>query len=285
MITFTRDDAGLALLRFDFGGAADGIFSKAFLTELDAAVTRVAQEEHLTGVILLLKDAGPEMEAAEIRARLSLQGTAVGRSDQLRAAGAVLRRLETCGRPVVAAICGSATGAGFELALACHRRIALNDPGSLMGLSQVRSGLMPALGGTQRLPRLISIPKALPLLLEGQLLAPEDALAAGLVHELAGTPEDLMARAAAWCLSAPAAQQPWDVKGFRIPGGAGPLAPFATREFQNGTSRLKAASGDNPAPRAILSAVYEGTLLPIDTALKIEADFCAVLLGGGAGAA
>lgn len=281
MITFTRDDECLAIIEIAHGNQAARAFAPQFVAELDAAVTRLAQDDALTGAILILGHQGdspaesqPAYSAVPPEPGLS----AADISDQLQAVSRVLRRLETCRKPVVAALRGTTLGPGYELALACHYRILLNDPAARIGLPQVRLGLMPALGGSQRLPRLISLPKALPLLLGGRSLAPEAALASGLVEELADSPGDLMARARAWCLSGPPALQPWDVKGFRMPGGAGPLAPFATREFQNGTSRLKAGGGATPAPRAILSAVYEGTLLPIDRALKIEADFCATLL-------
>jgi 3-hydroxyacyl-CoA dehydrogenase/enoyl-CoA hydratase/3-hydroxybutyryl-CoA epimerase len=132
---------------------------------------------------------------------------------------ALLRRMEKCGKPVVAALNGTALGGGLELALACHARIAIDDPKAKIGLPEVKLGLLPGAGGTQRLPRLVGIQKSFELITQGTELSPAKAKGLGIVNELAATREELLQKARDWCLANPKPVQPWDAKGFRIPGG------------------------------------------------------------------
>jgi 3-hydroxyacyl-CoA dehydrogenase/enoyl-CoA hydratase/3-hydroxybutyryl-CoA epimerase len=182
-----------------------------------------------------------------------------------------LRQLESCGKPVAAAINGAAWGGGFELCLACHYRVLADD--AAVGLPEVTAGVIPGGGGTQRLPRLIGIERALPLLLSGRMVQAGEALTLGLVNAV--LPADAVVEAARrWVLTHPQVQQPWDVKGYRVPGGAGALAPHAAASFGLGVARVRRDTQDKaPAPMALLSAVYEGTQLPMDKALTIEAKY------------
>ncbi|MEJ6068656.1 enoyl-CoA hydratase-related protein, partial [Psychrobacter sp. 16-Bac2893] len=136
---------------------------------------------------------------------------------------ASLRTLETSGKPVVAAITGTALGGGLELALACHYRIAIDSPKTSsktkLGLPEVKLGLLPGGGGTQRLPRLVGIQKALELMTQGKALSPQQAVDIGLIDDVAHDNDELISKAKAWINENPKAQQPWDKKGFRIPGG------------------------------------------------------------------
>ncbi|MFP5306313.1 MAG: 3-hydroxyacyl-CoA dehydrogenase NAD-binding domain-containing protein, partial [Gammaproteobacteria bacterium] len=170
-----------------------------------------------------------------------------------------------------------------ELALACHYRVLADDPKAVVGLPEVQVGLLPGAGGTQRLPRLIGIPAALPLLLQGKHVKPAEALKLGIVHALAPAGE-VLAKAREWLLSRPGAEphvQPWDGKKFRIPGGAGPMAPHAAQTFVAGNALTSASTNGNyPAPHAILSCVFEGTQLPIDTGLRVESKYFGKLLSG-----
>ncbi len=162
-----------------------------------------------------------------------------------------LRKLETGGKPVVAALNGTALGGGFELALACHRRIAADVASARFGLPEVTLGLMPGGGGTQRLPRLIGIAAAAPLLLEGKRLKPADALAAGIIDEVVAA-DELRARAKAWALANPNAAQPWDVKGYKLPGFA-PQSAEGRMFFMGSWTRLhKRSAGCDLASEAIL---------------------------------
>ncbi|MBM3569279.1 MAG: 3-hydroxyacyl-CoA dehydrogenase [Alphaproteobacteria bacterium] len=183
---------------------------------------------------------------------------------------ALTRTIEKSGKPFVAALNGTALGGGYEIALACHRRIAADRPKMQLGLPEVAIGLMPGGGGTQRLPRLIGARAALPLMLEGKRLDPKAALKAGLVDALV-PPAELLAAAKAWILSRPEPVQPWDRKDFKLPDG-GAWTPRFVETFMAGTAMLRAKThGVYPAPRAIMSAVYEGLQVPIDAALRIEA--------------
>jgi 3-hydroxyacyl-CoA dehydrogenase/enoyl-CoA hydratase/3-hydroxybutyryl-CoA epimerase len=190
------------------------------------------------------------------------------------------RRLETCGKPVAAAINGVALGGGFELTLACHYRVMADDRKAGVGLPEVKIGLLPGAGGTQRVPRLIGVAEALRLITEGRQLGATEALKKGLVHELAPA-DQLVERARQWILKGPEAVQPWDRKGFRIPGGAGQSSPAAAQAFMVGTALTARTTMRNyPAPLAILACVYEGTQVPIDQGLAIESKYFGQLLSG-----
>lgn len=187
----------------------------------------------------------------------------------------VLRRLETCGKPVVAALNGHALGGGLEIALACHARIALDDPKLELGQPEVQLGLLPGGGGTQRLPRLVGQQQALKLMAEGERISPRQAQALGLVGELATDRADLLARARAWCLAHPQAQQPWDAPKFRWPGGDS-RTPAALQMFSIAPSIAAARSqGNYPAVTHILSCVFEGGLLGFDAACELESRYFA----------
>ncbi|MEP4190926.1 MAG: 3-hydroxyacyl-CoA dehydrogenase NAD-binding domain-containing protein, partial [Sneathiella sp.] len=183
----------------------------------------------------------------------------------------MFRSIETSGKPFVAAINGTALGGGFEICLACHHRIAADNPKAKIGLPEVKVGLLPGGGGTQRLPRLIGIQAALPLLLEGTHLNPAKALKLGAIHAVVPA-DDLIASAKKWILDAKPedAVQPWDKKGFRIPGGA-PMSPTGMMTFTAGNAMLREkTAGNYPAALNIMSCVYEGCCVNIDNGLKIE---------------
>src|SRR5690606_32919673 len=173
---------------------------------------------------------------------------------------------------------GYALGGGLELALACHYRVLSSADDAVVGLPEVTVGLLPGGGGTQRLPRMIGIQAALPLLLEGKPLRPEQALAMGIVNELAPCNE-VVERARQRILAGLEAKQAWDQDGYSIPGGAGALSESSMGNFYLGMAQVRSKTqGNYPAPLAIMSAVYEGTMLPMDQALAVEADYFTTLL-------
>src|SRR5690606_6774464 len=179
-----------------------------------------------------------------------------------------LRALETCGKPVAAAINGLALGGGFELTLACHHRVVADDSKIQLGLPEIKVGLFPGGGGTQRLPRLIGVQAALMQISEGKSWRPKDALAAGVVHAVVPA-EELIAAAKAWVKTGKAIQ-PWDEKGFKLPGG-GPYHPAGMQVFVMGNAMLRKQSyGNYPAVLNMMKAVYEGVQLPMDAALRVE---------------
>lgn len=188
-----------------------------------------------------------------------------------------LRKLETSGKPVVAAITGTALGGGLELALACHYRIAIDSPKTSsttkLGLPEVKLGLLPGGGGTQRLPRLIGIQKTLELMTQGKELRPQQALEIGFIDDVAHDDDELISKAKAWINDNPKAQQPWDKKGFKIPGGDS-NHPKMVQVFSMAPAMANQKShGNYPAITHILSSVFEGCLTDIDNGLKIESRF------------
>ncbi|MFI7868309.1 3-hydroxyacyl-CoA dehydrogenase NAD-binding domain-containing protein [Ectopseudomonas khazarica] len=191
-----------------------------------------------------------------------------------------LRRLETLGKPVVAAINGAALGGGWEIALACHQRIALNEPHVQLGLPEVTLGLLPGGGGVVRMVRILGLEKALPYLAEGKKVRPEAALKAGLIHELAGDREEMLAKARAWIAANPTARQPWDVQGYKIPGGT-PSSPNVAQMLAIAPSVLRDKTrGCFPAPEKIMCAAVEGAQVDFDTAQIIEARYFTELTCG-----
>lgn len=191
-----------------------------------------------------------------------------------------MRFLETTGKPVVAAINGSALGGGLEIALACHHRVALDDDKIQLGLPEVTLGLLPGGGGTQRLPRMIGLEAAFPYLMEGKKVNPKAAAKAGIVNELGDSVEDLIAKARAFIEANPKCQQPWDQKGFRFPGGA-PHHPAMAQKLAIAPAMLKQKTkGCYPAPERILSAAVEGAQVDFDNGSLIETRYFAELVTG-----
>ncbi|WP_296254766.1 MULTISPECIES: 3-hydroxyacyl-CoA dehydrogenase NAD-binding domain-containing protein [unclassified Pseudomonas] len=186
---------------------------------------------------------------------------------------AQLRALETFGKPVVAAINGAALGGGWELCLACHQRIALDEKHVRLGLPEVTLGLLPGGGGTVRLVRMLGLEKALPLLMDGRILTAQQALKAGLVDQLASDAEDLLIRARNWILANPSPNKAWDLPGFQIPSGS-TSDPSVARMLALAPSMLRSKTqGCYPAPEKILAAAVEGAQVDFHTAEQIEARY------------
>jgi 3-hydroxyacyl-CoA dehydrogenase/enoyl-CoA hydratase/3-hydroxybutyryl-CoA epimerase len=184
--------------------------------------------------------------------------------------------METCGKPFVAAINGTAMGGGLEICLACHYRVVSDAPGLLLGLPEVQVGLLPGAGGTQRMLRILGISRAMPYLLEGKHFDAAKGLKEGIVQAIA-SPDTLLDAARRWLLDQPTAIQPWDIKGYTLPGG-GPFDAKVAPSFVVGNTMLQAQTFHNlPAPLAIQSCFYEGAQLPMDKALRVESKYLAYL--------
>ena len=193
---------------------------------------------------------------------------------------AQLRALEMLGKPVVAAINGAALGGGWEICLACHHRVALDHSSVQIGLPEVTLGLLPGGGGVVRMVRLLGLERALPYLLEGKRVGPRQALQAGLIDELAVDRDELLDKARAWILANPDAVQPWDVKGYRIPGGT-PSDPGVMQTLAIAPSILRTRTqGCLPAPEKILCAAVEGAQVGYDAAHLIETRYFTELTTG-----
>jgi 3-hydroxyacyl-CoA dehydrogenase/enoyl-CoA hydratase/3-hydroxybutyryl-CoA epimerase len=282
-ISWERDDDGVALLTLDEPGAAQNTFNAAFARSLALTLDGLeAEREHLTGVVIrsakpaFLADGDPAAVLNATRADAAQIAAAV------RAIADQLRRLETFGRPIVAAIAGDALGDGLALALAAHHRVAVNDAAIGIGMPQVRLGLMPGYGGVVRTVRLRGIAEALTQVLgQGTRHDAERALELGLLDELVASPEQLIAAATAWIAANPDALQPWDREGYRMPGGTpsnATLAQFLPAFPANLRKQLKGAN--YPAPRHILAAAVEGAQLDFDGAITVETRYLVELMTG-----
>jgi 3-hydroxyacyl-CoA dehydrogenase/enoyl-CoA hydratase/3-hydroxybutyryl-CoA epimerase len=282
-ITVNVDADGVALITIDLPGRSMNILTPQLTSDLAEAIEKIAGNAAVRGAVIASGKPKGFLAGADINGMLKIfeEGIDPVSASQLgEPMGAVFRRIETCGKPFAAAINGVALGGGLELALACHYRVLVDSPSAVVGLPEVSIGVLPGGGGTQRLPRLIGIEKALGPLLGGAPLRPAEALKLGIVDVVVPA-EKLIHTAREWVLAHPAAVQPWDVKGFAIPGGAGPGASHAPRSFAAGATLLaQQTQRNNPAPIAILSAVYEGTQVPIDMGLRIERKYFGRLLSG-----
>ncbi|MCC3780045.1 enoyl-CoA hydratase/isomerase family protein, partial [Streptomyces sp. UNOB3_S3] len=225
-IRYDRGDDGVVTLTLDDPTQSANTMNDAFKASLTAVADRLeAEKESVRGVIFTSAKktffAGGDL-------RELIKATPADAQHVFDAGMTVkrdLRRIETLGVPVVAAINGAALGGGYEIALACHHRVALDAPGTKIGLPEVTLGLLPGGGGVTRTVRLLGITDALlKVLLQGTQYTPRRALDAGLIHEVATDPEDLLAKARAFVDAHPESRQPWDEKGYRIPGGT-PASP------------------------------------------------------------
>ncbi|MBL0778111.1 MULTISPECIES: 3-hydroxyacyl-CoA dehydrogenase NAD-binding domain-containing protein [Streptomyces] len=282
-IRWEQDDTGVVTLVLDDPAQSANTMNAAFIRSIGEIADRAeAEKDTIRGIIVTsakktffaggdLKDmiqATPD-QAQEVFER----GLAIKKA---------LRRIETLGKPVVAAINGAALGGGYEIALACHHRIALDAPGSKIGLPEVTLGLLPAGGGVTRTVRLLGVTDALlKLLLQGTQYSPRRALDNGLVHAVAETPEQMLVDARAFIDAHPESVQPWDVKGYRIPGGTPAHPKFAANLPAFPANLKKQTSGaPYPAPRNILAAAVEGSQVDFETAQVIEARYFTELVTG-----
>ena len=273
------DSDGIALVTWDMPDRSMNVINQSALAEISEWTDQLASDEKVKGIVITSgKDAfcaGADLE--EMGA--SLFATAANAGDNLSAAfdqvfelNRVLRALETCGKPVAAAINGTALGGGLEVTLACHYRVVADNPKAKLGLPEAKVGLMPGAGGTQRVPRLLGVANAGPLMLEGKEMNPTAAAQAGLVHKVVPAGE-VVKEAKRWVKEGGDSKQPWDKDGFRIPGG-GPHHPKGTQNFIVGNAMLHAKTfGNYPAQQNIIQAVYEGLIVPFDTALRIESKY------------
>ncbi|AVT82248.1 3-hydroxyacyl-CoA dehydrogenase NAD-binding domain-containing protein [Rhodopseudomonas palustris] len=269
MIDYKLDADGVATLTWNVVDRPMNVLNKASIAAFTEVVETVIGDPNVKGVIIT--SSRPEFVAGGDLDLIRSIGDVQESMDCSGPVSRILRRLETSKKPFVAAINGSALGGGLEICLACHHRIVADNPSIQLGLPEVTLGLLPAAGGTQRLPRMIGIKKALPYLLEGRKSDPAKALEAGIVDAVVPQAE-LLSRARAWLLAAPAEAviKPWDRKDFRFPGGA-PQSPASIQIFfAVSGSLLTKTQGNFPAPEAILACIYDGCQVDIDTGLRIE---------------
>lgn len=266
-----RDDAGIITVTIDQADRKMNVIGDGFSESFETLTDSFIADESAKGLILT---SGKEtfIVGADID-QLGQIETPQQAYDLVEDLKRSLRKLETSGKPVVAAITGTTLGGGLEVALACHYRIAIDSPKTKLGLPEVKLGLLPGGGGTQRLPRLVGIQKALELMTQGKELRPSPAKDIGLIHETASDKADMLAKAKAWIEANPKAQQPWDVKGFKIPGGD-PKHPKVAQIFSIAPAMAHQKShGNYPAIVHIMSCVFEGCMVDIDTGLEVESRY------------
>jgi len=283
------DADGIALITWDMAERSMNVINTSVIEELGALVDKIAADTAIKGVIITSgKDAfcaGADLTMLEGMGAVfaNLVGTkgeeaaAAFIFEESRKLSQLYRRLETSGKPWVCALNGTAMGGGFELALACHYRIAADNPKTRLGLPEIKIGLFPGAGGTQRVARMLQPADALQFLLKGDQLKVDRAKAMKLIHAV--VPEvDLIKASKDWIKAGGKAKAPWDAEGFRLPGGA-VYSKAGMMTFPAANAIYRRETYDNyPAARAILQVVYEGLQVPFDTALRIESRWFAKIL-------
>ena len=283
-IQYHKNADQIVILTLDSAGQSANTMNAEFRSALDETVQRLKAETGLNGIIF--RSAKKTFFAGgDLDELIQVQPEqAAGFFNMVEKLKADLRAVETLGVPVAAALNGAALGGGWELALGCHYRIALNDPKAKFGLPEVTLGLLPGGGGIVRMVRLLGLQTALPLLLEGRQFGVAQAQALGLIHDTADSEQELLDKAMAWIKANPpsvkASQQPFDAKGYKIPGG-GPESPAAAQMLAVAPAMLRdKTKGCYPAPEAILAAAVEGAQVDVDTALTIESRYFTYLATG-----
>ena len=293
----TETDAdGIVLLTWDTPGRSMNVLDETSVTELEAIIKQTTEDAAVKGVVITSGKealcAGADLSMLEGMSQtyagmLKDKGEEAANQmlfDQSRRFSQVFRSIETSGKPWVAAINGLALGGGFELTLSCHYRVAADNPKTRLGLPEVKVGLFPGAGGTQRVPRIVSPQDAMQLLLKGEAINLAKAKALNLIHAIVPAAEMIQA-AKDWIKGGGKAIAPWDEKGFKLPGGP-VFSKAGMMMFPAGNAIYRRETYDNyPAARAIMSCVYEGLQLPIDAALRVESRYFTQVLRSNEAAA
>ena len=282
--TYELGDNGVAIITWNLPGKSMNVLSLEGSALLDSFIDKALADDAVKGAVLT---SGKDSFAAGMDLNV-LAGLREGSENPAQAifdftmnGHGMMRKIERAGmdpktnkggKPIVAALPGTTLGIGLELALACHHIIAAENPKARIGLPEIMVGLFPGGGGTTRLVRKMGAMAASPHLLEGKTYEPAKAKSAGLIDEVVPA-DELLARAKEWVLNATDADivKPWDQKGYKMPGGT-PYHPAGFMTFVGAAAMVHGRTqGVYPAAKALLSAAYEGALVPFDTALKIEA--------------
>ncbi|MGW1718218.1 3-hydroxyacyl-CoA dehydrogenase NAD-binding domain-containing protein [Streptomyces sp. NPDC002156] len=282
-IRWEQDRTGLVTLVLDDPDQSANTMNQAFRDSLAVVTDRLEAEKDTIRGIILTSAKKTFFAGGDLRDLIRVTpDTAQELFDGGLAIKRNLRRIETLGKPVVAAMNGAALGGGYELALACHHRVALDTPGTKIGCPEVTLGLLPGGGGVVRTVRMLGIADALlKVLLQGTQYSAARALKNGLIDEVAATQDELLAKARAFIDANPESQQPWDKPGYRIPGGTPASPRFAANLPAFPANLRKQTNGaPYPAPRAILAAAVEGAQVDFETAQVIEARYFVELAAG-----
>lgn len=282
--TMNKDAEGIATITWDAVGKTMNVMNQQGFEDLEAHIDDALGDEAVKGIILTSGKpdsfaGGMDLNILADMKNATGDNPAKGLFEGIMKTHVLMRKIERAdmdaktnkgGKPIASVLPGTAVGIGLELPLCTHRIFAADNPKAKIGLPEIMVGIFPGGGGTTRLVRKMGAMAALPFLLEGKLLNPAKAKVAGMIDEVSADP---MADARAWVLSAKDADllKPWDAKGYKMPGGA-PYHPAGFMTFVGASAMVNGKTqGAFPAAKAVLSAVYEGALVPFDTALKIEA--------------
>jgi 3-hydroxyacyl-CoA dehydrogenase/enoyl-CoA hydratase/3-hydroxybutyryl-CoA epimerase len=286
---FETDSDGIATLTWDMPGRSMNVITPEVMAELDRIVDKVASDDAIKGCIITsgkeafsggadltmlqgLRDLYVKL-AREKGEELALKTF----FDESRKLSQLYRKLETCGKPFAAAIHGVCLGGAFELALACQYRVVSDDASTRVGLPEIKVGLFPGAGGTQRVARLMQTGDALQMMFKGEQVKALPARSGGLVHAVVPRAE-LVQNAKDWLKANPEAKAPWDDPKFKLPSNK-VYSPAGMQIWPPANAIYRRETNDNyPAARAILSAVYEGLQMPIDIGLRIESRYFAKIL-------
>jgi 3-hydroxyacyl-CoA dehydrogenase/enoyl-CoA hydratase/3-hydroxybutyryl-CoA epimerase len=286
---FETGEDGIALVTFDMPGRSMNVFTVQAMEELAAIVEAIASDEAIKGAIVVSgkKDFCAGADVTMIHGLLSAYH-AQEKADPAAAKQELLhessrmsrlyRRLETCGKPFVVCIHGLCMGGATELALAAHGRLMAHDDATTIGLPEVKIGIFPGAGGTQRLPRMSDPQAALEFLLKGASIDAKKALSMRLVDEIAPR-EELIDKARAMLAGGLKAVKPWDRKGYKPEGAARVFSPAGFQLWPAANALYRKETYDNyPGARYLLQSAFEGLQLPMDAALKVESRYFAHVL-------
>ncbi len=282
--TMKKDADGVAIITWDVPGKSMNVMSIDGLSELDAIIDEVLSDDSIKGAVITSGKDGSFAGGMDLNLLAKMKADAgddpaKGLFEGTMKMHGLLRKIERAGmdaktnkggKPIASALPGTAAGIGLELPLATHRIFVADNPKARIGLPEIQVGIFPGAGGTTRMVRKLGAMAASPFLLEGKMVAPAAAKSAGIIDEVVADP---VAAAKDWVLNAKDADlvKPWDAKGYKMPGGA-PYHPAGFMTFVGANAMVNGKTqGVYPAAKALLSAVYEGALVPFDTALKIEA--------------
>jgi 3-hydroxyacyl-CoA dehydrogenase/enoyl-CoA hydratase/3-hydroxybutyryl-CoA epimerase len=286
---FETDSDGVALITWDMPGRSMNVLNGEVVKELGAIVDRIAGDASIKGAVVtsgkdgfsggadLAMMQGMGREYARLAKAEGEEAAMRYFFDQSRQTSLVYRRLETCGKPFAAAINGACMGGGFELPLACHYRIASDGEKTRVGLPEIKVGLFPGAGGTQRVARLMQTGDALQMLFKGEQIRAPAAKQMGLIHDVAPAGE-IVQRAKDWVKANPNAKAPWDDPKFKLPSGR-VFSPTGMMTWPPANAIYRRETYDNyPAAKAVLQSVFEGLQLPMDLALAVESRYFAKIL-------
>ncbi|RFB06177.1 3-hydroxyacyl-CoA dehydrogenase NAD-binding domain-containing protein [Parvularcula marina] len=285
--SFETDSDGIALLTIDLPGQSMNVWNQALIDDFEKAVDEFLSNDDIKGLVITSGKPSGFLAGADLNMLSAIPADATPKQvfDANFRLQSCFRKMETGGhsakelskgattKPVACAVNGLALGGGMELTLACHYRVASDAKGVQFGQPEVQVGLIPGAGGTQRIMRLAGVQPSMTICTQGKPMDANAAKAQGLIHEIAPA-DEIFAKAKEWVKANPKTSQPWDKKGFKIPGGSGAMDPRVVPIFAGSSAMAQGQTNHNyPAVQRILSAIYEGSIVPMDTALRLESKY------------